>query len=556
MKKIISLLSLLFISFFGFSQTKGISYQAVIIDPNPIQIPGKDIAAQPYVSKGVWIRFGIFAGTTLQYEELHKTLTDEYGLINLVIGGGVNTGKAGTFNSLNWDGLTKNIVTSVSFDLGIRYTDVSNQKLTYVPYSLLAETAVNLAGVLPIASGGTGATNAIAARANLGLSNVDNTADVDKPVSIATLAILDVKESLANKSTNILADSASTVKYPSVKAIKEYIDSRTNAQAPLTAGRDYQTPLVAGTDYVRPNGSAANLTNFPTLNQSTTGNASTATLAGNITATTNTSLTSLTNLTTVGTITSGVWSGTTISIEKGGTGVSTSTGSGNVVLSNSPTLVTPTLGVASATSLNKVILTAPTTVATLTIADGKTFTANNSVTLAGTDATTMTFPTTNATIARTDAAQTFAGTQTLSSNTNSTSTSNGALVVTGGVGIGGNVNVGGALSGANSASSTISGFAANINNQTGTTYTLTASDNGKIITLNNSSAITLTIPSGLQVGFNCMIVQLGTGQVTLSASSVTVTNRSGFTKTSGQNAIATIISVVSNTFITGGDMTN
>ncbi len=231
MKRILALIALSLISFVGFSQTKGISYQAVIIDPNPIQIPGSDVTAQPYVSKEVWIRFGIYAGTTLQYEELHKTKTDEYGLVNLIIGGGVNTGKAGTFTSLSWDGVTKNIITNVSFDQGGRYTEVSNQKLTYTPYTLLAETAVKLAGVLPIASGGTGATNAIAARTNLGLGNVDNTADVDKPVSIPTLAILDTKESLANKSTNIIADSASSVKYPSVKAIKEYIDNRNSAMA-------------------------------------------------------------------------------------------------------------------------------------------------------------------------------------------------------------------------------------------------------------------------------------------------------------------------------------
>lgn len=79
--------------------------------------------------------------------------------------------------------------------------------------------------------------------------------------------------------------------------------------------------------------------------------------------------------------------------------------------SNSPTLVTPTLGVASATSINKVILTAPATACTLTIANGKTLTANHSLTLAGTDSTTMTFPGTSATIARTDAAQTFTGVQ-------------------------------------------------------------------------------------------------------------------------------------------------
>ena len=95
------------------------------------------------------------------------------------------------------------------------------------------------------------------------------------------------------------------------------------------------------------------------------------------------------------------------------TAVTDETGSGALVFANTPTLVTPVLGVASATSVNKVALTAPANAATLTIADGKTLTANNSLTLAGTDGTVMTFPGTNATIARTDAANSFTGNQTI-----------------------------------------------------------------------------------------------------------------------------------------------
>lgn len=96
---------------------------------------------------------------------------------------------------------------------------------------------------------------------------------------------------------------------------------------------------------------------------------------------------------------------------------------------------------------------------------------------------------------------------------------------------------------------------ANLNNQTGTTYTLQASDNGKVVTLNNGSAITLTVPTSLAAGFNCMIVQKGAGLVTITPDNlVTVTNRSGGTKTAGQNAIVTIISISSDYFITGGDM--
>ena len=48
-----------------------------------------------------------------------------------------------------------------------------------------------------------------------------------------------------------------------------------------------------------------------------------ASLSANITATSNTTLTSLANLATVGTITSGIWSGSTVSIGYGGTGATT-----------------------------------------------------------------------------------------------------------------------------------------------------------------------------------------------------------------------------------------
>lgn len=53
----------------------------------------------------------------------------------------------------------------------------------------------------------------------------------------------------------------------------------------------------------------------------------------------------------LGIINSGTWAATTIAVVYGGTGTTTSTGSGNVVLSNSPTFITPNLGVPSAVTL-------------------------------------------------------------------------------------------------------------------------------------------------------------------------------------------------------------
>ena len=95
---------------------------------------------------------------------------------------------------------------------------------------------------------------------------------------------------------------------------------------------------------------------------------------------------------------------------------------------------------------------------------------------------------------------------------------------------------------------------ANINNQTGTSYTLLPSDNGKVVTLYNGGAITLTIPTGLSAGFNCMIVQTGSGQVTINGSGVSVANRYGGTKTAGTSAIVTLIALTSTSFISGGDL--
>lgn len=91
-----------------------------------------------------------------------------------------------------------------------------------------------------------------------------------------------------------------------------------------------------------------------------------------------------------------------------------SSGTGNVARVTSPSFTTPSLGAATALSINSLTIT--TSTGTFTLANGKTLTVNNSLTLNGTDATVMTFPTTSATIARTDAAQTFTGVQTFGSN--------------------------------------------------------------------------------------------------------------------------------------------
>ena len=86
------------------------------------------------------------------------------------------------------------------------------------------------------------------------------------------------------------------------------------------------------------------------------------------------------------------------------------TGTGNVVLANSPTLVTPTLGAALATSINGLIITSTT--GTLTLDNGSILATSGafSTTLTATATTTLTLPTTG-TLA------TLAGTETFTNKT-------------------------------------------------------------------------------------------------------------------------------------------
>ena len=106
-----------------------------------------------------------------------------------------------------------------------------------------------ITGVLPVASGGTGATTPEGIKAGLGLDKVDNTSDLLKPVSTATQALLDLKEDKANKSTSITIDAASNEKYPTVNAVKNYVDNLSGGVDATTAvkGRIMLAGDLAGT---------------------------------------------------------------------------------------------------------------------------------------------------------------------------------------------------------------------------------------------------------------------------------------------------------------------
>ena len=122
-----------------------------------------------------------------------------------------------------------------------------------------------------------------------------------------------------------------------------------------------------------------------------------------------------------------------------------------------------------------------------------------------------------------------------------------ALDVTGDAAISGN------LTGGNVSTSKLSGFVSNVSTETaGRTIALT--DNGLILRYTGTSAATFTLPAAgtLPEGFNCMVLQASTGQISFGG---TFNNRNSFTKTAGQYAIATIL-YVGGVYIVSGEMSN
>ena len=67
-------------------------------------------------------------------------------------------------------------------------------------------------------------TDLVLVKADVGLGNVDNTSDANKPVSTATQTALNLKEDLTNKSTDTNLGTSNTL-YPTQNAVKTYVDA-------------------------------------------------------------------------------------------------------------------------------------------------------------------------------------------------------------------------------------------------------------------------------------------------------------------------------------------
>ena len=133
MKKIIIIFTLLFFASIELTaQTDGLSYQAVILNPKSRELPGVNSSGNIFPNKSLSVRFTILNSVgEIDFQEVHNTKTDAYGLINLIIGQGSPI--LGSWKKIFWNGTSKDLKVEIKLD--DVYLELSKQPLLYVPYA-------------------------------------------------------------------------------------------------------------------------------------------------------------------------------------------------------------------------------------------------------------------------------------------------------------------------------------------------------------------------------------------------------------------------------------
>lgn len=369
MKKVFLFFFIFFLTLHANAQS-GIFFQAI----------ARDINTSPAKDRKIYVQSIIIQtspnGTMVLTEE-HQTFTDAFGIFSILVGSGARVGGTVTgLSTIDWSKgpyylNLKIVITPVTVGAGWDYTkewvDIGTTIFGTVPFALYSASTAKIDEKLNTSDTTKMLEPYAKGKAVQVLSTTIETklATKDTAAMLAPYAKLsyNLDSNYLKKQIASLISALDTIKYTkqsftdsalltkmnvfdtSLYAKQTFLDAvnytqqkfvETSLQTKFNLADTIKYTKKAYTDSalltkLTTTGSAAGLTNFPILNQNTTGNAATAIYAGNITATSNTTLTSLSNLNTVGTITSGIWSATTIDIAHGGTGLKTAGLSGQVL---------------------------------------------------------------------------------------------------------------------------------------------------------------------------------------------------------------------------------
>ncbi|HEX7367138.1 MAG TPA: hypothetical protein VF273_08575, partial [Pelobium sp.] len=261
MKKIILIFSLVFL------------FTSLVLAQAPLQMNFQAMArnakGESLANQNIRVRISIHdnsASGLIVYSESRVAATNSAGIFNVVIGSPGASTSSGNLELVKWDSGDKFLQFEFDPEGNSNFIDLGTTQLQSVPYALNAHTAApigaaggdlagsypkpylannavttakiadfsvtdikieslsgskvlgnisgnaaNVTGVVAIANGGTGANNLEGIKSSFGLANVENTRDLDKPIStrtqIALASKLNAADTVAMLSAYAKADS-------------------------------------------------------------------------------------------------------------------------------------------------------------------------------------------------------------------------------------------------------------------------------------------------------------------------------------------------------------
>lgn len=134
MKQIILSTALLFATALVFAQApEGFNYQAAIRNSDGEVLSNQQVSMRMTLLE---------ANVSSVYQETHSVATNDFGLVNMVIGQGTVT--QGVFSEIDWSAGNYFIQTAVDISGGSNYQVLGSQQLLSVPYSMYSKEAERL----------------------------------------------------------------------------------------------------------------------------------------------------------------------------------------------------------------------------------------------------------------------------------------------------------------------------------------------------------------------------------------------------------------------------
>ncbi len=183
-----STLLFLLLSLSAVAQNGGINFQGM----------ARNTAGEALANQKISLRLSVLVNSesgTVEYSETKEATTSGQGVFSVVIGDGNMLTKTGNFSDINWKNPVKFLKVELDPSGGTNFALIGTSRLQAVPFAYYANgvDAENIQGTLPVAKGGTGVGCITALKTSLGLDQVNNTSDANKPLSTAAQAALETK---------------------------------------------------------------------------------------------------------------------------------------------------------------------------------------------------------------------------------------------------------------------------------------------------------------------------------------------------------------------------